>query len=707
MLQALCLVGATPQDGQITSVVANHLGNGVELVVRGEGLPKPKTFSYLGGKLRVVEFDAEMAGSGSKTNVGYGGVQSFTTTWYSTKPPKVRINVKVDEAGDPLVYEAGDGWHVAFNATTAAVPESKVVKMAVVTMPAATKVSAFPDRVPPLYPATAATAHVAPDRITIDFVNTDIVQVLKAIALQAGVNIVSSPDVKTNVTVSLKDVSVEEALRIVTSLSSLAYAKVGAAYVVAPNDKLDAITRQIRGERPMVAPVKPDEPMVTRSYYVQGGLAADLVKAVGGDGKTAIAGVTMRGTPPTSVSRQTVVLTGTAADVDAMIDTLKMMDSSDESSASFQMYDVKYLDPRSARESVLAAVPGLRVTLAPSPAANPRLYKPAEALAQANEGAAAAPNQGGQVGPGVGTPNNSNPVDVTVGNTGTTKLEGLQLPYDSYEPVAFPMRLVLRGTPEQLQQANDYLSQTDTAPKQVAIELRAMEITQEEAQKIGLDWSILSGSGLVRLLRVNEGFGQDAAVQGSVNSTFKGGSVLGTLDQLSDKNHLIARPNLMAVDGRESEVFVGDVIRYIKQIQATQNGVTVQTDEVRVGVRMAVLARAGADGNISLDLRPTVSFLRAFTDVPGGGVLPQTSERTSQNSAIIKSGQTIALGGLIQDNERTDVRGIPFLKDLPIIGQLFRRTDKDRVRTEVVFFLTAKLVDSENAGTAAAPKPDK
>jgi general secretion pathway protein D len=130
----------------------------------------------------------------------------------------------------------------------------------------------------------------------------------------------------------------------------------------------------------------------------------------------------------------------------------------------------------------------------------------------------------------------------------------------------------------------------------------------------------------------------------------------------------------------------------------------VQTAEVRVGVRLALLARAGSGGNITMDLRPVLSFLRGFTSTPAGGQLPQTSERIAQSTALIRSGETLALGGLIQDSDRNTVSGIPILKDLPIIGQLFRRNEKTKDRTEVVFFLTAKIVDDATRQEAARPK---
>ena len=100
-----------------------------------------------------------------------------------------------------------------------------------------------------------------------------------------------------------------------------------------------------------------------------------------------------------------------------------------------------------------------------------------------------------------------------------------------------------------------------------------------------------------------------------------------SLDRIASNTNLIARPNLVVMDGRQSEIFVGDIIRYVQSITNSQNGTSVTTGEVPVGVRLAVLARVGANGNLTLDLRPRVSILDSFTSVPGGGELPQTSSR--------------------------------------------------------------------------------
>lgn len=106
---------------------------------------------------------------------------------------------------------------------------------------------------------------------------------------------------------------------------------------------------------------------------------------------------------------------------------------------------------------------------------------------------------------------------------------------------------------------------------------------------------------------------------------------------------------------------------------------------------------------MTLDLRPMVSALTSFTAIPGGGELPQTQLRTAQETVSIHDGDTIAIGGLIQDKDHYDETKVPLLGDLPIVGRLFKKTNKDVVRTEVVLFLTAKIVNDQ-PGNAADPR---
>ncbi|HSI72010.1 MAG TPA: hypothetical protein VK934_02440 [Fimbriimonas sp.] len=747
MLQALCVVTSASAPGKITSVAVNKVGTGVELVVRGEGLSKPKVFPFLNGKMRVVEFAAGMNGRGGKTDVRQGAIRSYNTFWYKSTPPIVRINVRLTNSVDPVLVETDNGWKLGFGVAKEDLqaklltPDVKndfpdTVPALVLTQPKAEvkvaedkpvqpevkKVSKepFPETVPPLVTlnkakatekdplALHAPAATSQQAVSIDFVNTDIVQVLKAIAIQSNVNIVTSPDVKGIVTVSLRNVTVDEALKIVTSLGALGYAKVGATFIVAPSDKIDAIRRSITGEAAPTLPQTQKEPDSMVSYNVKGGKAADLLKAVLGEAKDGrIGNVTLIGTPAESASLQTIVIRGPRAEAEGMLRIFEQLDNAVQPNVTTEIYDVRFSDPRSLREDLISAFPGLRASIAPSSMGNPRLYTTNEQANQVRQGFNAGPGQNGGAASNdtgtTGTTTQGNQLQTGIANLNEREQRGLTLPYSDFEAVSVPMRLVLRGTPDQIAAARAYAARVDTQPKQIALELRVMELTKNDATRIGLDWSILSAGGLVNL-RVNQGLGDNPNTAGTVSIDGPRESVLATLDAVATNRNLIARPNLLALDGRETEVFVGDVIRYIEAIQSTQNGITVQTNEVRVGVRLAVLARAGADNNITMDLRPILSFLRGFTPTPAGGSLPQTSERISQSTAVLKSGETLALGGLIQDIDRNTVSGIPILKDLPIIGALFRRTDKSKDRTEIVFFLTARVVDETTRQDAARPK---
>lgn len=812
------VLGASLAHGQakLTGFEAKPTGKGFEVQILGDSLNKPKTQRVMGGKSLLLEFNADLVGKAKKQRVDQNGLGYVQSTWFSARPPKVRVHLRLDPSAKPTVSENGKGWLVAWNVGKK--PENVIEKAAQVSAP-------FPATVPPIeeprksQPATPnwATVEHRERTVSLDFVNTDIVQILKALAMQASVNIVTSPDVKGGLTVSLDKVTVGEALDLVTTLAGVRYAKVGKAYVVTASGKFSEAMRQMGGKieesfetrvvpiysgegtqikaavlrstfvdteqgkielvlpseevsvekkqsvtdgadankaggdenktsietksakdpmkdpyivvigpgskmvdverqiklidaqicRAMGISVPNSNAMVRKVYNPRGTSAVNLLKAIAGanmDSKSPnrarIGNVDLVATPETSISEQAIVLFGRENEVEQLSADFAALDANTNSDrGDYLIYEVKYLDPRALREELLVAVPGLTATIPPASAANVRLFKPNQAKIQGsdqfdeNKGAPAQSGAQNNQGGGAGV----------AGSSETNA--GLSQPFQALETSAVPMRLILRGNKEQINRAVSYLSAIDIAPKQVAIEMRVLDLSKEDAEKVGLDWSIATG-GSVQLIRFFTG-GIDSGKGGLQSAIGAGGPnptrILATLDSLMSKGNTIARPNLFAFDGRESEIFVGDTIRYIESIQSSQNGVTVTTGQVPVGVRMAVLPRIGGDGSITMDLRPRVSSLKGFTPVPGGGNLPQTGEREAQMTVSIKNGDTIALGGLISDTEKRIDTGIPILKDLPLIGRLFRGSDKSKVRSEVVFFITVKIIDDANKSNAADP----
>lgn len=877
----MALAAVATAQGKLTDVQWTKESNGLKVEVSGENLTQPKILRIMGGKSYMLEFSAHLIGKAKREPVKTAGVNYVQTTWFSAKPPKVRVHLRMDnpEAG-VRVDKSDNGWTVrvgesatALNTVTpltpgsALVPEPKVghptTKVGSIELPTKITVASLVEPTTPdgdpyekkTAPKTTDKAAPKPARIhepvkaeaaakavnvsttwaapnstqrsrtvSLDMVNADVVQILKALAMQAKVNIVTSPEVKGTLTVSLDNVSVEEALNLITTLAGVKYAKSGSTYVVAASaEKLKSFPRVEDGAETRVVPIYSGEgvqiktavmkvvpmdgqrgsfelvlpseeitvekttavgattaggdgksgagesttveqktsdkpvkdpyivligpksqldvlektvktidaqiclalgkevPMssaiVRSTYSPRGTSAVQLLMTVAGSKydkgspySATIGSVEVIATPERTIGEQTLTLRGREHEVADLLATLSALDTVAGGNGEYVLYEVKHLDPRGVREDLMAQFPGLQVTILPGAASNPAISQDQSQTKQTAEfkndpnSAAAQGNNGGgnnqQGGQGSGK------TELLEPDKG--EVSGIALPFRKFEAFAFPMKIMLRGSRSKIEDAMRYLNTIDIAPKQVAIELRVMDLRKEDAQRVGLDWNILTG-GTVRTFRVNQGLGDTASTPGTLSGSlgFAGNAVaniLGTLDNIANDRNLIARPNLLGVDGRQSELFVGDVIRYIESIQSTQNGTTVTSKELPVGVRLAVLPRVGGDGQITLDLRPVVSTLTGFTPVPGGGNLPQTSLRVAQSTMNIKSGETIAIGGLIQDSDTISNSGIPILKDLPLIGKLFSRTDKNKKRSEIVFFLTAKIVDENRKGDEAQPK---
>lgn len=456
--------------------------------------------------------------------------------------------------------------------------------------------------------------------------------------------------------------------------------------------------------------------IVRQTYEPKGILAQDLVKALVGGDKKEFNDVQILATPSTSVSKQSIVLNGREADVDRVMSMLKDLDTTpDSAETQYEIVGLKYIKPNFAKVQLMQNVPGVRASFLPPPV-DPKVGIQYDEQAtqsgsgsgsggdgNSGSGSAAAGGSSQTGGPQAGGTGSAS--SGALGSNGQTSTGGVV--QTSTKSNSVPMKLLLRGTPEQIDSAKKFLTMVDLAPKQVAVELRVMELSHEEALKVGLDWNVLTG-GTLQSLHINQATGSDSTAGGIKGVLgFKGGGslgVLGTLDSLSNKNNVLARPSILVNDGVPTDMFVGDEIRYIKSIQSTQQGVTVETDEIDVGVDFALTARIGDDGNILLDLSPTLKVLEGFTPVPGGGQLPQTSRRSASSQMSIKSGETIAIGGLIQEQDRKNYSGIPILKDLPLIGRLFGRTDHDKIRSEVVFFVTVKEVTEADRQGVANPR---
>jgi type II secretory pathway component GspD/PulD (secretin) len=669
-------------------------------------------------------------------------------------------------------------------------------------------------------PAEAATpaqeVDVAPeDRIvTLDFVNTDILQILKAMSLESGVNIVASPDVSPAdapvlITARLSKLPLKDALTFVAAMGNIRFAMVRETYVVANQDSFNSFMRQLMDR----GGLKYETHVVNLKSGEAERIKEAVLAAMPQDGEGGYYEVIVQQTEPLTKSAPAGNGSSKSGDDQGSGETGSSNENSSESStqtftskakARYLMVvgeakrvkevssfvrdlDNQITESFSVRRSNdidSIAVPIQSGDLVRIKTMIGRMIEASPRAAEftLSESALAELSQGDEetqvllmIGPKselaalkqyavsldeslcelIGIPFASDyaglerlyevvelnfiepmiaefdlkgrvrglhvtvlPDPVTPGISGSdagskADAPGEEAPANTKTELdraigREPMKLLLRGTKQQINEAKDYLAMVDVAPRQVALELRVLELTKEDAKRLGLDWTLLTG-GRVQMLSSNQGAGSSSLIgrQGGTIGEGDTFSFTSLLDETDFGKKLIARPNALVSDGRTTNLFVGDTIRYIESIISSQNGPSVQTADLDVGVTFNIMARIGGGGNIALDLDQRFTLLEAFTPVPGGGNLPQTNERRTSMHVNMVSGETLALGGLILDEDRQLEGGIPFLKDLPIIGLLFKRSEKIQERTEIVFFLSAVEIDRNSRANAASPRKNE
>jgi len=165
------------------------------------------------------------------------------------------------------------------------------------------------------------------------------------------------------------------------------------------------------------------------------------------------------------------------------------------------------------------------------------------------------------------------------------------------------------------------------------------------------------------------------------------------------KVKVISRPQVATVNNKQAEIKSIENVRVRLPDAGTSiatgagaaaaGGGTSAFEEIEVGITLSVTPQASPDYYVLLDVETQSSTFgdREVDDIPS------TLERTATSTILVKSGQTFALGGVYRIEDRDGVTGVPFLKDLPVIGFMFRRTVTEKGDEELIFFITPHIVE--------------
>jgi pilus assembly protein CpaC len=227
------------------------------------------------------------------------------------------------------------------------------------------------------------------------------------------------------------------------------------------------------------------------------------------------------------------------------------------------------------------------------------------------------------------------------------------------------------------------------APQQVMLEVKIAEVSKSLLDQLEAG------------VTVNFGGGSWASTLSSnfVSGTLKSLLSIGNRGKIAADRQdalvrILAEPTVMAISGQEGSFLAGG--RIFVPVGQDNNKVTLEEKEFGVGLRFTPTVLAG--GRINLRVAPEVSEISregigiSVQGFSGTSVLPLITTRRASTTVELYDGQSFAIGGLIKNSQSTSINGLPILGELPVLGALFRSTDFQQDRTELLFVVTPHLV---------------
>lgn len=245
------------------------------------------------------------------------------------------------------------------------------------------------------------------------------------------------------------------------------------------------------------------------------------------------------------------------------------------------------------------------------------------------------------------------------------------------------------------------LRRLDQAPNQVLIEASILEVTLTDALKYGLQWyfqdSLKGGWSGAGLLTSNSAGTVSATAPGfSYSITNPLGSIRAVLNALAEKSLLkvLSSPSIMVLDNHTAAIQVGDQQPIRSGETVTTGGVITSSIQYKdTGVMLSVTPSVNAGGIVSMAVKQTVTDVGSVDSATGQRSFLQ---RQISSRVSVRSGETVVLGGLIRDNKTNSKQGVPFLFDIPVLGNLFGTTTDGTTRQELLVMITPRVMQSDD-----------
>ncbi|MEW6584913.1 MAG: type II secretion system secretin GspD [Nitrospirota bacterium] len=287
--------------------------------------------------------------------------------------------------------------------------------------------------------------------------------------------------------------------------------------------------------------------------------------------------------------------------------------------------------------------------------------------------------------------------------------------------------LVIVASPADYQSLIQVIKQLDKRRKQVYVEAMIIEASIDNLRELGAQWritaeknnepifiggfgtidsttvqSIISGlggmtvGGMGNFLDIPITTTDEDGNPATSTLTIPGFAALFSLNEFRGAVNVLSTPQILTSDNKEAEIVVGENVPFISQRErdvTTSNTVVNSIERKDVGIKLRITPQITEGDYVKLDIYQEISAVKEESQtIVIISVGPTTTMRSTKTSVVVKDAQTVVIGGLMEERKEENVNKIPLLGDLPLIGWLFKNTRVQKIKTNLIVFLTPHII---------------
>ena len=263
--------------------------------------------------------------------------------------------------------------------------------------------------------------------------------------------------------------------------------------------------------------------------------------------------------------------------------------------------------------------------------------------------------------------------------------------------------LIVISAPQDWEKIERIIKQLDKKRQQVLVEAMIVEIDLQDDQDLGFDLRAIidTGHGADGIVAFNSGIAQESIQTGGVPGLaiglLKGDFDMYAILAASRENtniKILSTPQIVTLENHEAIINITEQIPFVTGSRVDDQNNVIETIEYRdVGIMLKLTPHINEKGYITMDINQTIQKIIEETRELAS---PSVFNREITSKVTVKNSRTIVIGGLIRDDIQFVERKVPILGDIPLLGLFFRRTKKQKLRTNLMVFITPTIITDDD-----------